>query len=533
MTAASKSGVRSGSDYSRRRNVLVRWWLNLPLRDKGLLVVVVLPLATLVAAVFMPIPYSEQQRRTAALAAHVAEAQNAEQELLITLLELESAIRSYALKRDPALLDRIATVRQSVPEHIQHVSRLLIVPDNQRLFTNLSDAVQRELLLVDGFLPPSHTSSRATDHIDMAVSSGQELLDSVSDTLVTLRQSQTRMLAESDAELERRRRRLTPLILATLFGGLAAALIAGWLFGTGVAGRIAALERNAERLANGERLHYEASRGLDEIGSLDQTLRRASLRLRTRERELREVNARLERTVHEQVLLNRELEAFSYSVSHDLRAPLRSIDGFAQALRDDWGDRLDDTAQDHLARVRNAAQRMGQLIDDLLKLSRLTRSQIQRTNVNLSALARQVSADLQERNPSRQVDWVIPDGLHAWCDPALARILLENLLGNAWKFTSKTVDARIEFDVTPNTHPRLFFVRDNGAGFDMRYVEKLFAPFQRLHGEREFPGTGIGLATVQRIVHKHGGHVRTRAEVGSGATFYFTLAATEGSEAVA
>jgi light-regulated signal transduction histidine kinase (bacteriophytochrome) len=345
-----------------------------------------------------------------------------------------------------------------------------------------------------------------------------------------LRRSQYEIVSESQDELERRRQRLTPIILITLFGGLAATLAAGWLFATGIAERVSALERNAERLANGERLQYEPSRGLDEIGSLDLTLRRASLRLRTRERELRDVNARLERTVHEQALLNRELEAFSYSVSHDLRAPLRSIDGFAQALREDWGERLDETAQDHLSRVRNAAQRMGQLIDDLLKLSRLTRSQIQRTDVDLSQLARDVAGELRDRNPTRNVSLKVTDGLHAWCDQALVRIVLENLLGNAWKFTAKVENPRVEFDIVANTKPSMFVVRDNGAGFDMKYVDKLFAPFQRLHGEREFPGTGIGLATVQRIVHKHGGGVRTSAECGKGAAFFFTLETADGSD---
>jgi signal transduction histidine kinase len=352
----------------------------------------------------------------------------------------------------------------------------------------------------------------------------------IPETFEALHRSQYEIVGRSQAELERKRQRLTPIILFTLFGGLAATLAAGWLFATGIAERVTALERNAERLANGERLQYERSRGLDEIGSLDLTLRRASLRLRTRERELRDVNARLERTVHEQALLNRELEAFSYSVSHDLRAPLRSIDGFAQALREDWGDQLDETAQDHLSRVRNAAQRMGQLIDDLLKLSRLTRSQIQRTDVDLSQLAREVAKELTDRNPSRNVTLKITDGLHAWCDQALARILLENLLGNAWKFTTKIQEPRVEFDVVPATRPSMFVVRDNGAGFDLKYVDKLFAPFQRLHGEREFPGTGIGLATVQRIVHKHGGSVRTSAEVGKGAAFFFTLETADGSD---
>jgi light-regulated signal transduction histidine kinase (bacteriophytochrome) len=304
-----------------------------------------------------------------------------------------------------------------------------------------------------------------------------------------------------------------------------------WLFATGVARRMAAVERNAERLAQGVALRRETSRGRDEIGRLDRALRRAGIMIRMRDRELRSLNTSLERSLHDQQILNKELEAFSYSVSHDLRAPLRSIDGFAQALREDWGDRLDETGQDHLSRVRNAAQRMGRLIDDLLKLSRLSRAQVQRIDVNLAQIARDITRDLEERNPTRKVEWLIDDELHANCDPSLARIVLENLLGNAWKFTSKTADARIEFTTVPDTDPPTFVIRDNGAGFDMQYADKLFAPFQRLHGEREFPGTGIGLATVQRIVHKHGGEVRTRAELGRGAAFYFSFETADGAAA--
>jgi signal transduction histidine kinase len=316
-----------------------------------------------------------------------------------------------------------------------------------------------------------------------------------------------------------------PFLLATLLAGVGGSLGAAWLFFTGIEARLAALERNAGRLARGERLRRVRARGTDEIGKLDAALRRASLLQRLRERRLRAVNAELRRTVHEQALLNHELEAFTYSVSHDLRAPLRSIDGFAQALREDWGDRLDAAAQDHLARVRNAAQRMGRLIDDLIKLSRVTRAPIQRSSVDMSQLAWEVVGELTTRNPSRCIAWQIATGLQAQCDAALARIVLENLLGNAYKFTSKTSDARIEFFSPPDA-PGTFVVRDNGAGFDMSYVDKLFAPFQRLHGDREFPGTGIGLATVQRIVHKHGGRVSPTAAVGGGAAFTFTLEPT-------
>jgi light-regulated signal transduction histidine kinase (bacteriophytochrome) len=276
------------------------------------------------------------------------------------------------------------------------------------------------------------------------------------------------------------------------------------------------------------RLRREFSRGHDEIGRLDGALRRASIMIRTRDRELRSLNATLERSLHDTQILNRELEAFSYSVSHDLRAPLRSIDGFAQALREDWGDRLDEAGQDHLSRVRNAAQRMGRLIDDLLKLSRLSRAQLQRIDVDLSEIAGEIVCELMERNPTRQVKWEIAPDLHANCDPSLARIVLENLIGNAWKFTSKTASAVIEFATVPDSKPTTFVIRDNGAGFDMKFADKLFGPFQRLHTDREFPGTGIGLATVQRIVHKHGGEVRTRAEVGRGAAFYFTFEPADG-----
>jgi signal transduction histidine kinase len=504
------------------------------MRDKGLLVVVLLPLTTLVAAVLIPIPYTMQQRETAALMGRVAATRDAARELFIALLDLESGMRGYALTRDATFLERVKAARQSTPRNLEHLASLLFRAEDQRMFADVADIVGRELALADQLVPQGEAQTPPDDEaIRRALAAGQGLLDRLRTALDRLGATHAALVAESEAELDRRRQSLRPIILMTLFGGLAAALAAGWWFATDIAARVSALERNAERLANGERLHYESSRGLDEIGSLDLTLRRAALRLRTRERELRDVNLRLERTVHEQVLLNRELEAFSYSVSHDLRAPLRSIDGFAQALREDWGDKLDDTAQDHLTRVRNAAQRMGRLIDDLLKLSQLTRAQIQRMEVDLSQLAREVAAELTDRNPAREVTWVIADGLRAWCDPSLARIVLDNLLGNAWKFTSKTSAPRIEFGAMPNTRPEMFFVRDNGAGFDMRYVEKLFAPFQRLHGEREFPGTGIGLATVQRIIHKHGGEVKPSAEVGEGATFYFTFEAREGSAAVA
>ena len=221
---------------------------------------------------------------------------------------------------------------------------------------------------------------------------------------------------------------------------------------------------------------------------------------------------------------NKELEAFSYSVSHDLRAPLRAIDGFSKALIEDCADKLDGAGLQHLDRVRAAAQRMGELIDDMLQLSRVTRLDITRRQVDLSSLAREVAGDLRRQEPDRVVEIKIDDSLVAEADARLLRIVLENLLGNAWKFTRKVEAARIEFGASDGDE-FVCFVRDNGAGFDMRYAEKLFRPFQRLHTEADFPGTGIGLATIHRVIERHGGRVWAESVIGKGATFFFSLPA--------
>ena len=220
---------------------------------------------------------------------------------------------------------------------------------------------------------------------------------------------------------------------------------------------------------------------------------------------------------------NHELEAFCYSVSHDLRAPLRGMDGFCQALVEDYGDRLDDTGRGYLQRVKKACQTMAMLIDDLLKLSRVTRSEVRKGTVNLSTIAGAVAQGLRQTAPDRAVEFNIAPDLTATGDERLLRAAVENLLGNAWKYTSKKQRATIEFGATSHNGARAYFVRDDGAGFDMAYADKLFQPFQRLHSANEFEGTGIGLATVQRIVHRHGGRVWAEAAIDKGATVYFTL----------
>jgi len=247
------------------------------------------------------------------------------------------------------------------------------------------------------------------------------------------------------------------------------------------------------------------------------------------EEEILRLNADLEERVQERTAqleaANKELEAFSYSVSHDLRAPLRGIDGWSLALLEDYGGQLDEKARQYLDRVRGEAQRMGLLIDSLLELSRVARTHMVLKPIDLSAIAGTIAARLRESHADRKLEFTIEAGLKTTGDARLMEIAIGNLLDNAVKFTGARDPARIEFGRTRHANDSTFFVRDNGVGFDMRYADVLFGAFQRLHKPSEFPGTGIGLATVQRVVHLHGGRIWAEAQPGKGATFYFTIGA--------
>lgn len=254
-------------------------------------------------------------------------------------------------------------------------------------------------------------------------------------------------------------------------------------------------------------------------------LREANDRIIASTAEIRELNETLELRVKQRTseleATNRELEAFSYSVSHDLRAPLRTVDGFSLALEEDYAGAVDAVGKDYIRRIRAGVQRMGQLIDALLQLSRITRAEVETTEFDLSALADSVASTLVQENPARQIEFRIEPGLTAVGDPRLIRVALENLFGNSVKFTSRLSSALIEFGKDPAQNA--YFVRDNGAGFDMAYADRLFSAFHRLHGDKDFKGSGIGLATVSRIIHRHHGKIWAQSEVDRGATFFFSL----------
>ena len=278
----------------------------------------------------------------------------------------------------------------------------------------------------------------------------------------------------------------------------------GWLFVLGSAVVLYVAARRYER------------RGRDAVAALIES-----------RNEVRRVNADLERRVAERTrqleAANRELEAFAYAVSHDLRAPLRSMSGFSQILQENAPPGLDEKSRHYLQRIHDASMRMSSLIEDLLNLSRIGRSELTARPISLSQIAAEAAAAIRERHPTRDVQLEIASGMVVSADPRLLRIALENLLSNAWKYSSRTPQARVAVGTQAGDQGQVYFVRDNGVGFDMKYADKLFVPFQRLHPEAEFPGSGIGLVTVQRIVARHGGRIWAEAKPDEGATFYFTM----------
>ncbi|HEY6769094.1 MAG TPA: ATP-binding protein [Candidatus Sulfotelmatobacter sp.] len=330
-------------------------------------------------------------------------------------------------------------------------------------------------------------------------------------------------------EIDVRLRRYALIAVVVLLVSLMFALIVSSRFRRSVAEPIVALADTARTVSRDKnyRVSVPASGSRDELATLIDSFNEMLREIQQRDSALQaahdELEQRVEERTRELVSANHELEAFSYSVSHDLRAPLDTISGFSYLLLKNYANRLDASGQESLQNIRAGARRMSELIDDLLNLSRVTTSTMHREKIDLSEFARSIMEELCRQAPDRQVEFVVPRTSEAHADARLMRIVLDNLLRNAWKYTSQHERARIEFGQKEANGQTVFFVKDDGSGFDPRSAARLFQPFQRLHSAAEFSGNGIGLATVRRIVQRHGGNVWAEGEVEKGATFYFTL----------
>ena len=505
-------------------------WSNLQLRTKALIIVAVsvLPLVflwTIIGITLLRSPATGTAARARGMQ--------------IALPKLVAAV----FDADAASLDRRGATAPEVSTRFDHavgraqglltdLDRLATDDHLQSIFEELQKTAAAALAAFSARLSaPSAAADGATGDAMTAA-----LTARVRDLADAMAARQTELTDRRTAASSQWNRWFIWLFLATSVICVAGGFVAAMRLGRHTRDRVRVLSLNAGRLARGEPLETMPP-GRDEIARLGTHLDEAAQLLQARaaalqqhvaeQREtlgqLDDANRALWQRSVELETANRELEAFSYSVSHDLRAPLRAIDGFSRALQEDYGQVLDPPAHRLLQRVRAAATRMGTLIDALLNLARLTRMDLHREPLDLSAIAASIVTERSGRSTDHTDQVTVMPGLKANADSRMVRIVLQNLLDNAWKYTSKTPNPQIEVGRSSENGTTRFHVRDNGAGFDMTHAGKLFGAFQRLHAERDFEGTGIGLATVQRIVHRHGGSIWAESAVGAGATFYFTL----------
>jgi signal transduction histidine kinase len=415
--------------------------------------------------------------------------------------DAETGSRGFLITGDDQYLEPYKTARQQLPGELDRFAGLTAdSPFDTRQLTELRAVLEQRLNLLQQGIDLRRGNDRETVRALVLNGTGKAEMDHLRRIADAIESEERRLLAIRTEAADRDNRKAHYIIaLASALDLLFIAFLFRY-FATERAMRLAA-EIDSQNLLLARQ---EADKRTEEVRALNDSL----------EHRVRERTQELEAT-------NRELEAFSYSVSHDLRAPLRTIDGFSLALQEDYQDLVDTTGRDYIHRVRSGVQRMGQLIDALLQLSRITRAEITREHFNMSELAESVASVLKEENPDRDIKFTIESGLKADGDPHLIRVALENLFGNAVKFSSKKPESRIEFGW--NIEKKAYYVRDNGAGFDMFYADKLFNAFNRLHGDKDFRGSGIGLATVARIIHRHHGTLSGEGVVDHGATFWFTL----------
>lgn len=415
--------------------------------------------------------------------------------------DAEIGERGYLITGDDSLLAPYLQARAALPGELQEFKSLTADnPRQQQRIDEMQKLLDARLALLKRSIELRHAGAGTTQSDLGASATGKSEMDQLRGLGTQMEDEERGLLAVRIRAATRASQR------ARITVGLASALdflllLAALRFFVRERSLRIASERSAIQLAEAR---AAAEAGAEEVRTLNAVL----------EERVRQRTAELE-------VINRELEAFSYSVSHDLRAPLRTVDGFSLALQEDYSDAVDATGKDYINRVRGGVQRMGQLIDALLQLSRITRAEINREDFNLTSLTESICANLRQENPGRQLEFRVQPSLTANGDPRLIGVALENLLGNAVKFTAKIPAAVVEVGWDPDQNG--WFVRDNGAGFDMTYADKLFNAFNRLHGDKDFRGSGIGLATVARVIRRHQGRIWADSQVDHGATFWFTL----------
>ena len=503
---------------ARRPSALGRRWADWPLERKGLVVLAipVLPLLLTTALYFvMAHRHDEAEARVRDTHAINTELMR----VFALLLDAESSARGLALSgnRDYERLYREASA--ALDERLSSIESMLGDDAQRRRHRELRRAVGSRLDALDVVV---RRPEAAADGAQFA--EGKRRMQNVRTLMSEMTAAQQQLLTERQARAVRFERGMVALAVTTGVLGIAGGISASILFTSTIVERVKRAGDNARRLALGEALQQRAESG-DEIGVLNRDLEDAARLMEERRRQL---NRRMQQLAE----VNRELESFSYSVSHDLRAPLRHMTGFAALLEKQAGDRLTDADRRHLRTIREAAAKMGRLIDALLSFSRMARTDITRAAVDMNALVDEVIADVQPHAASRHIRWTREPLPTVQGDAAMLHAAFANLIANAVKYTSTRPDAEIRVGVVPSTGgEHVFYVQDNGVGFDMAYADKLFGVFQRLHAAEEFEGTGIGLASVRRIAERHGGRTWAHGEVGRGATFYLTLPVAEGAAA--
>jgi len=477
------------------------------LRAKGLVIVSV-PLAFELAFVIALSFVDNLARRQQAAELRVQEITAASYRLMSLLVDAETGIRGYIITEQPRFAEPYDRAVREVPQQLARLRA--IAPELAREIGDVG--VLAAAMLEYETLEHFRVSVGHRDEAATIVQSGRgkQLMDAARLAVDHLLQRETVLAARTRGAHERTRRHLRTLLLSGLAVNVVVAAAMVWLFSAGVVKRLGVVVDNTHRLEREEALLPHVG-GSDEIARLDG--------------RFHEMAATLEQNRKALEASNRELDAFSYSVSHDLRSPLRAVNGYARMIEEDFADRLDDDGRRYLGAIRGEARRMGQLIDDLLAFSRLGRNPLQLSNIDVAALAREVLAAVVPDDA--KVDVHVDELPPACGDRGLVRQVLLNLLANAVKFSARSSAPRISVEGKRGLRENTYWVRDNGVGFDMRYVDKLFGVFQRLHGGGEFEGTGVGLAIVQRVVHRHGGRVWAESKEGHGACFYFTLPAPE------